>query len=970
MHTRTKGRSIRGFSMTEMLAVLAVLAVLMAVAMPNVISLKKSLDMAQLDEQAKQIYLAAQSSATALQTNGRLDNFEGVLGSDGNSSKLTNWPSDYPADDSGTERANQKIPDGYSVYYANKDSSAVSTYLITSDSNLYTTSSDTFKGNYIIEMSPSTGEIYSVFYADHSFTYDDVLALASRNRSDREASKLGYYHGGELSKATQQEAGPTFSDIKFELINSEELYVKFSSTDFAKAYTQNLSDALEVSVTVTGQSRQWGKTASKTLTYSGKDLGISNSTDEVDVILDSMRDGKSFYDLFGDSGIYPGVNINVTATITCKDVNKSSAFTTNSLYGSYDNGAVTISCLRHLNNLRTNKLGSYVSGMNPTSSVQITQNIDFDGTHWAVDSVSALSRTAEGKAYNPLSSFSPLSGNEVFANSGGTGSIEGNNHNLSNFVISDGFASVGGTGVFGSYRGALSNLFMIDPTVTGTENTGTLVGILDNGASSITNCGVYLTGSYTTHTVTGTSNVGGLVGKLSGNTITNSFAAINVKGSDNVGGLLGYATGGQGFDHCYSSGDVAASGSRAGGLVGYCGRGASNCYTTSNVFCNTYAAAFAGFLSSDTSTNDVAYGRVAKTDGTTDDAFVASTKGFCGTDSALNWPDSSLVFLQMHDYNDKVTDSRFTATSYSDLTKNTYSVANSHPYADYLKNTAFPFANTCGLGTHYGNWPTKAHVIWQRDDNVVLQEYDTYYGATPTYTGSTVFDYTSTENRDVVMPDGKTNPQDCTIYHYATGTWSPAVAAVTANVTYTMGYSAYPAPSQLLQGGLKYRNDSSMKSLWEYIGNNSSSNYTKKDIQVDSEASYDTSGTLANIATAINDQLQHQGYDTSNFSWRIYTRKNTYAVYNDAKTGENTSGNYENNFLIFIGDKIPSNPTTEQQSATYSVIKFDYGRLMHGMDAYQRGTIKLSKRTSNNVTYWIYDSSNYAATSDWYAPAS
>ena len=100
--------------MTEMLAVLAVLAVLMAVAMPNVISLKKSLDMAQLDEQAKQIYLAAQSSATALQTNGRLDNFEGVLGSDGNSSKLTNWPSDYPADDSGTERANQKIPDGYS----------------------------------------------------------------------------------------------------------------------------------------------------------------------------------------------------------------------------------------------------------------------------------------------------------------------------------------------------------------------------------------------------------------------------------------------------------------------------------------------------------------------------------------------------------------------------------------------------------------------------------------------------------------------------------------------------------------------------------------------------------------------------------------------------------------------------------------------------------------------------------------
>ncbi|MDZ7821058.1 MAG: LamG domain-containing protein [Candidatus Marinimicrobia bacterium] len=114
------------------------------------------------------------------------------------------------------------------------------------------------------------------------------------------------------------------------------------------------------------------------------------------------------------------------------------------------------------------------------------------------------------------------------------------------------------TGFIGQLDGGpVSDLGMIDVSITGAHSTGGLVGYVESG--NVSNC--YVTGS-----VSGTDFVGGLVGQTANGTISQSYSTASVAGrGDHAGGLNGSL--GSSIQNCYARGSVDGS-ANVGGLVG------------------------------------------------------------------------------------------------------------------------------------------------------------------------------------------------------------------------------------------------------------------------------------------------------------------------------------------------------------------------------------------------------------------
>ncbi|SFU52012.1 Extended Signal Peptide of Type V secretion system [Polaromonas sp. YR568] len=165
---------------------------------------------------------------------------------------------------------------------------------------------------------------------------------------------------------------------------------------------------------------------------------------------------------------------------------------------------------------------------------KLANNIDASGTaNWNA-----------GEGFTPIgANFSEFSG-----------SLNGQNHTISNLTINR--AATDFVGLFGATTAfsAISNLGLVDSSITGHYRVGGLAG---QGVGAITNSYVMNT------TITGNAVVGGLTG-FNGGTITNSYATGGAVSGDTVGGLVGTNFGT--VVNSYAS--TGVSGTTTGGLVG------------------------------------------------------------------------------------------------------------------------------------------------------------------------------------------------------------------------------------------------------------------------------------------------------------------------------------------------------------------------------------------------------------------
>ncbi len=745
----------RGFTLMEMLVSVAIIAILAAIAIPLVANLNTSLNMLKADSYAKEIYYAAQNRLASMEATGELDQLTLP-----DADKLTVEPADY------AQNAGSDVDDGWQSLYRldsdGTDDDAVVSRIMdaasVSDGAIGT-------GSYIIEFSPSSGEVYSVFYSEKTdLTYGDVRALdegqGGRSKANRTSGLIGYYCGGSIRVVgTSVKLTPTVS-----LVNAEELYAHITCD--GSPLSAGVSKELTATLTLTDEQsgNSWSKDISTAF--------LTDGTSEEDVVLDSMQTGESFAQITDANGdgatisageIAPGDDVTATVTVRYKGkgtIATATSNTENSLYQSLgvEDGILTakVANVRQLDNLRD---GTCSAVKGSFAKVVQTGSIDFDATTWSVDAAGDAPLSSGTIAWNKANvAGCPDTGyvNPLGAGIGDGGadgftpisaiatqwSYDGQGNSIRNLYVV-GAQTIGststGTGLFGTMTGAISNIVLVDPVVIGGTYTGALVGSMKGPA--VTNCGVYLepdsAGSYSAVTARctvsaydGSVCVGGLIGDCGGATVTTCFAAINVLPVANgsiteTGGLIGrfLTESSSAISNSYASGDVTAS-SVAGGLVGEVygasqqawdtQSGISDCYSTSDVTADTRGGGLIGesLSTRPTITGSAAYGYVTTSSG---DLDLQSSGGFIGYDGAGGATLVGCSYLSQTGYNDSYANpwdgAGLAATSYDDMANaatNTLTAANSHPYDSALASTAFPF--TPVLANHYGDWPVKVEV--------------------------------------------------------------------------------------------------------------------------------------------------------------------------------------------------------------------------------------------------------------------
>ena len=711
-------RRSRGFTLTEMLASIAMLAILAGLLIPVSASMYRRFRLTEMDDFARQICVAAQNELTAMKATGRLEAFAKQT-----DQRLTQQPQDYPKTD------NDGWKDLYTVYSADQ---AAEDFLLRAGDSL---SQATEHGGYfLLELNPLTGDVYSAFYSEQPFTYEQISAWADRSRETRLGEKdlIGYY------SAASADYGAIGVPEKFcptiELIDGEELYVKIDCGGLmALRRTQR-----NLTVTLTVKGASGGEVP---FTYrGGTDFFVERDSITLYKVLDSLDEDNAFAAVFKNSGIKAGDDITVQAAITYDDPNQGLNITGetglaqgNSLFGAVvtsddGSGQIQVSRVRHLNNLQDSILtGDAADAAKACRKVVQTAPISFLFRDWKDGDWCPTSKWPG----NPMGEFRPIQNQALFgAKESEAPAVracyDGQNNVLKGFVfgINDRRSALFGTASHTDFQ----NIRLADCQANGMY-AAMLGGYLSQ--CSIENCGAYLTtqdenGSYyndmddrrARYMVQSNDLIGwagGLAAYADRTTITASFGAVDVTCSSTngcAGGLAGYLNNCQ-LEACYASGNISAPNrsNGAGGLVGTISNdyqdaiksSVERCYATGSVTADQNAGGLLG-RAAGTVSDCVSYGKVT-TGAETEDT--STSGGFIGnSNGALRISDCR--YLSQAKYNATYhAPNGVTASGYSAL-KETAHVGESHPYSVGLRGLGIPFPLCQYQGNridHYGDWP-------------------------------------------------------------------------------------------------------------------------------------------------------------------------------------------------------------------------------------------------------------------------
>lgn len=594
--SRDKNRASKGFTLAELLAVVAILSILLGMTFVGVVTYRKNLRLMEMNETAKEIYIAAQNQLTYANVNGTLDDL-----------------------------SKEKLIQEGGVYC-----------LYNTKSN---TNSDTWKqvllpfgsvdetvrnGSWIIEMNADTWSIEGVFYSgseDNIAHSSEVLDLAAgmENQADVLLSRLhdivksgnkseqknfsygnqtgtifGYYGGDQTSDVNPVD--PTDKNASWKapvlsVTNGSALWLNIS---IPMKYDDLSTSGAGLLLKVTGTESQ--KTVSLTLrpgdisaskaydldVQSSDGSGISKRSFTIErdhqtaqaayhILLDDVTDkygNNHFAHLFEE--LTPGENIKISATMTSTSMLAGALYSNtvqaNSLFADAQAGSVQIANFRHLENLDSNISGFQKAPANNSSSapVQAEQIADLDWTAFIADRAFPDKFTTTPESAGGIGSNFTITGTDgkgmgsstyvpVTPNAALT--YLGADHKISNVACS----TANNAGLFGVVFNHLTvqDLYLNNVTVH-TDGTGScagsLIGSVTGGSTKVNNVLVssdydYLRANKAADQKNGkwlsqvTSNgiSGGLIGSMVGGSvdIANTASTAVVQGTTYAGGLVG-----------------------------------------------------------------------------------------------------------------------------------------------------------------------------------------------------------------------------------------------------------------------------------------------------------------------------------------------------------------------------------------------------------------------------------------------
>lgn len=558
---RLKTSVNRGFTLAEMLLVVAILTILTAVAAPNVAKYAKGIKLRELDDSARAIYMAAQHDFKE----------KIAIGKDLKPDDTINDVPDRYTGDSSEENI-PKID--YAIYQGSRESNGLVT--------VGTIEPELAANSYVIEFNAETGDVYGVFYSinpdefdDYAENYNDGKYAAAVNKTADRVDTLGYY--GLENVAVKPAPKP--GDIptpKVNIINKEKLVLEVKNDDIS------LDGHLEIKVNDVYIVRREDNAAI-----------LPNST--AIFVLDTLNDvptdlipSVNLHDLvfekrFADwaTGITPGSELNIEVTFYDPDGlahDKTKRVTANSLFadGSTPDTA-HVRYGRHLQNL---------DKCDTLTQAVIKNTIDFDKSGTA--DYESWKDTYDGRHFKPLTKSVPeitaASGSEIrniyIEGKENSGLFENFSGRADSLVFrnptSVATANGGSAGIISamSTNTTYENITVINPKVKSTMDKG-YYG-MSGGISAqfvggtIRNCSVYLESSnsvsnwdnpgsdpFSVYTVEGDNYAGGIAGSAFDISISGTYSSIKVKGAY-AGGLFGqigtYVTEESVVENCFVGG--------------------------------------------------------------------------------------------------------------------------------------------------------------------------------------------------------------------------------------------------------------------------------------------------------------------------------------------------------------------------------------------------------------------------------
>ena len=574
---RRRGR--QGFTLIEVVIVVLIVAIAAALGIPALNELRVNMEMAQLNNTAKQIYLVAQNRLIAMRSAGTLALNVTGSGSLGTASIGTE-----------TLAFSAKENPGGDVMAYIMPAASISPEVLND-------------GYYVIVFDDSHGLVQEVYYAQRAIgrgggVTDARLTALRGDARQRRDERIGFYNGDGAFAASVERLGR----LSVDLVNGEQLLVRLTLPALPAGVA---AGDLQIELSVENAADESQKVAWTLDCGSG---GGFDGTDPINGVYTKILDSldRPFRQVVDDgssaAAITPGANIKVSAKLICPAgavgnmtllPSDLTTATTNSLFasaisqstGSGDPQlAVNVAAGRHLENLALiDDPSAVLDGVGDRFIAAQTADLDFSaGGAWAA-------------AY-PGREHAPVTNERLAAYDGGRNKIIGLTKPLfdtfgvpgepAGFLIQnvrlespairvDSGYSCGGLANI-TYGSQISGCHVYGAAGSITSSVGSTTGGLIGYAfdCAVTYCSVALP-EITVSGGGGMQFAGGLIGQswgLSGSQalIAGCYANVNnlnVNGG-NVGMLMGNNISGTTIYNCYAIGAITGSARLACGMIG------------------------------------------------------------------------------------------------------------------------------------------------------------------------------------------------------------------------------------------------------------------------------------------------------------------------------------------------------------------------------------------------------------------